>query len=220
MRLGYQLIHCDALLYIDKGSGHQVRPVYPYWSRANATDRSAEDHDGHACSFTGVHNRSLGEDLEKITYWLAPNDDYGYMVPIINHQTIFKHFIILKHVFYHKVGHNCKHSMILHMVVTNNIGKTHGMLNHVHPYHPCRRLCTKLVCILWIYYSTGDFVSSKSSHISIINSKGAVPLQCPKFKLLFGLITLKHVHMSSHCQRRKITFKREFWCRCKVTVII
>ena len=36
----------------------------------------------HACSFAGVHNRSLGEDLENIIYLLAPNNDFGYMVPI------------------------------------------------------------------------------------------------------------------------------------------
>ena len=77
------LIHCDALLYIDKGSRHQVRPVCLYWLRANAADRSMEDCDSHTCSFTGVHNRSSGEDLENIIYWLAPNDDFGYMVPII-----------------------------------------------------------------------------------------------------------------------------------------
>ena len=65
------------------GSRHQVRPVCPYWLRVNAADRSGEDCDGHACSFTGVHNRSLGEDLENIIYWLVPNDDFGYMVPII-----------------------------------------------------------------------------------------------------------------------------------------
>ena len=76
------LIHCDALLYIDKGGGHQVRPVYPYWLRANAADRSTEGCDSHACSFTGVPNRSLGEDLENILYWLAPNDDFRYTVPI------------------------------------------------------------------------------------------------------------------------------------------
>ena len=70
------LIHCDALLYIDKGSRHQVRPVCPYWMRADAADRSMEDHDGHACSFAGVHNRSSGEDLENIIYCLAPNDDF------------------------------------------------------------------------------------------------------------------------------------------------
>ena len=50
--------------------------------RAIAADRSVEDGDSHACSFTGVPNRSLGEDLENIIYWLAPNDDFGYMVPI------------------------------------------------------------------------------------------------------------------------------------------
>ena len=27
--------------------------------------------------------RSSGEDLENIIYWLALNDDFGYMVPII-----------------------------------------------------------------------------------------------------------------------------------------
>ena len=71
------LMHYDALLYIDQGSGHQVRPVCPYWLRANAAGMSAKDHDGHACSFTGVPNRSLGEDLENIIYWLALNDDLG-----------------------------------------------------------------------------------------------------------------------------------------------
>ena len=71
------LIHCDALLYIDKGGGHQVRPVFLYWLRANAADRSMEYHDGHACSFADVPIRSPGEDLENTIYWLAPNDDLG-----------------------------------------------------------------------------------------------------------------------------------------------
>ena len=76
------LIHCDALLYINKGSGYQVRPVCPYRLRADAADRSTEDSDGHLCSFTDVHNRSSGEDLENIIYLLTPNEDFGYMVPI------------------------------------------------------------------------------------------------------------------------------------------
>ena len=74
------LIHCDALLYIDMGGGHKVRPVCPYWLRANAADRSVEDRDGHVCSFACVPNRFLGEDLENIIYWLAPNDAFGYTI--------------------------------------------------------------------------------------------------------------------------------------------
>ena len=55
------LIHCDALLCIDKGSRHQVRPVCPYWLRANlligAWRTMMVMHAPHC-----VHNRSLGQD--------------------------------------------------------------------------------------------------------------------------------------------------------------
>ena len=34
------LIHGSELLYMDKDSVYQVRPVCPYWLRAHATDRS------------------------------------------------------------------------------------------------------------------------------------------------------------------------------------
>ena len=57
-------------------AGTQVRPVCPYWLRADAADRS------HVCSFAGVLNRSSGEDMKNILYWLALNDDFGYTVPI------------------------------------------------------------------------------------------------------------------------------------------
>ena len=63
-RLEYQQAQCNALLYIDEGGRHQVRAVYPYWLRASAANRSSEDYDGLACSFTGVPTGSSEEDLE------------------------------------------------------------------------------------------------------------------------------------------------------------
>ena len=68
-----------------------------YWLRADDVDRSAEDCDGHVCYFAGVLNSSSGEDLENIIYWLAPNDDFGYMVPII---AIVVEILLMMFVFY------------------------------------------------------------------------------------------------------------------------
>ena len=68
-----KLIHCDALLYIDKGGRHQVRPVCPYWLRADAADRNAEDHDSHGCSFAGVPKHNI---LVSTKWWFWVHGTY------------------------------------------------------------------------------------------------------------------------------------------------
>ena len=51
--------------------------MYSYWLLANATDRHAEDCDGHAYSFARVPVGSSGEDLENLIIRLALNDELG-----------------------------------------------------------------------------------------------------------------------------------------------
>ena len=51
---------------------------------------------------------------------------------MFNPYTIFRHFIVLKHMLHNKVSDNCSYYMILHIVPPKKTGKMHNMLNQFH----------------------------------------------------------------------------------------